>query len=69
MYLLRLTALKLWYDVDKCYDLVFPLDLEKLSHAVQMKSVQFLQAWRRNFHFPNMITMPHICDNVPMTHQ
>ena len=27
-------ALKLRYDVDECYDLVFPLDLEKLSHAV-----------------------------------
>ena len=34
MYLLRRTALKLRYDVDECYDLVFPLDLEKLSHAV-----------------------------------
>ena len=34
MYLLRLTALKLRYDVDECYDLVFLLDLEKLSHAV-----------------------------------
>ena len=22
------------YDVDECYDLVVPLDLEKLSHAV-----------------------------------
>ena len=42
MYLLRLTALKLWYDVDECYDLVFPLDLQKLSHAVKMKTVQFL---------------------------
>ena len=37
MYLPRLTALKLRYDVDECYDLVFPLDhvdLETLSHAV-----------------------------------
>ena len=34
MYLLQLTALKLLYDVDECYDFVFLLDLEKLSHAV-----------------------------------
>ena len=34
MYLLRLTALKLQYDVNECYDLVFPLDIEALSHAV-----------------------------------
>ena len=35
--LLRLTASKLRYFVDKhdkCNDLVLPLDLEKLSHAV-----------------------------------
>ena len=31
MYLLRVTALKLQYDVDECYDLVY---LEALSHAV-----------------------------------
>ena len=53
---LRLTALKLQYDVDECYDLVFPLDLFSFS------------AWRWKFHFRNMITMPH-CDNVPITHQ
>ena len=34
MYLLRRTALKLRYGVDERYDLVFPLDLEELSHAV-----------------------------------
>ena len=27
-------ALKLQYDVDECYDLVFPHDFEALSHAV-----------------------------------
>ena len=40
--MLRLTAPKLRYDVDECYDLVLLLDLQKLSQVVLMKFVQFL---------------------------
>ena len=60
MYLLRLTALKLRYDVDECYDLAsFYLILKIFLMQFRWNLFNFL-AWRWNFHFRNVVIMPYI---------
>ena len=47
--------------------LSFHLILRRFLMQFRWNLFSFL-AWRWRFHFRDMITMPHICDNVPMTH-